>query len=487
MFLILVSIILVCFWVGIAYKRTYEKWAPLQKVPGPKPVPLLGNVFDVDPSPKGSLEDITKLTEKYGDVVKLTVGPLSHVLILSNPYYLEQLLTSTVHLHKGVLYDFLYDWIGRGMIVANGSIWRNSRKVINPIFNSKVMDGFCIKFDHRNREFVKELQTIGSSSFDIVPLITRNGFLHMFDTLLGENIDEAIMTKYMEATKITSSVGVSRFFSLKRFDFIFRWTNDCKRLKQAIKNDHDCILHIMKLRRAERKEIGKDNIINKTFLDLLLDIQEEDPNYQDIDIIQQIDTFMFAGHDTVSSGVDFATYELSKDRELQEKIFEESNKIFGPDRMAQLTMRKMEECKYIDRFVKEVLRKHPPAPMIERTTIDPLKFGDIDIPIGTSILLAPFVTHHTEKYFPNPQKFDPDRFLPENMAKRPAYAYLPFSHGPRNCIGQRFAIMEMKSTVLMMVRHFILSKGYPDFDVEIAQTGTLKSLTGVHVKLERRV
>ncbi|KAI4462783.1 cytochrome p450 family 4 [Holotrichia oblita] len=137
---------------------------------------------------------------------------------------------------------------------------------------------------------------------------------------------------------------------------------------------------------------------------------------------------------------------------FQERAYQEVSDVLQDDK--PLEFNNLSDLKYIERVLKESLRIYPSVPTISRTTSDDIKIDDYIIPKGTSVAMHIFDIHRNPKYFPHPTKFDPDRFLPENSKDRHPYAFIPFSAGPRNCIGQKFALMEEKILLSYILKNY---------------------------------
>ncbi|CAL1290712.1 unnamed protein product [Larinioides sclopetarius] len=166
-------------------------------------------------------------------------------------------------------------------------------------------------------------------------------------------------------------------------------------------------------------------------------------------------SFFTAGFDTIASTLSFATYLLAVHPEIQEKTYEEVRQVLQKTE-GELTYEAIQEMKYLDNVLSETLRLFPVIPRLERVTETDCKLGDtgIVVPKGMVIVIPTYALHQDPKLFPDPQKFDPDRFLPEERAKRDPYAYLPFGDGPRHCIGMRFALIEVKTCLVHVIAHF---------------------------------
>ncbi|XP_055948651.1 cytochrome P450 3A21-like [Argiope bruennichi] len=169
--------------------------------------------------------------------------------------------------------------------------------------------------------------------------------------------------------------------------------------------------------------------------------------------------FFLAAYDTSATTLTFASYLLALNPDIQDKAFEEIREVLQRYK-GELTYEALQEMKYLDNIISETLRLYPPATRLERLTDVDTKLGDtgITIPKGMIISIPSYALHKDPQYFPDPEKFDPDRFTPEERAKRNPYAYLPFGAGPRNCVGMRFALMEVKVCLVYVITNFEMQR-----------------------------
>ncbi|GFV66357.1 cytochrome P450 3A31 [Trichonephila clavipes] len=177
------------------------------------------------------------------------------------------------------------------------------------------------------------------------------------------------------------------------------------------------------------------------------------------ELVAQCVIFFIAGYDTTGSTLSFATYMLALNQDVQEKAYQEIVDAVR-DTNGELTYEAVQNLKYLDNIVSETLRLFPPATRLERLAIADYKLGDtgITIPKGMVVTIPSYAMHRDPEIFPNPEKFDPDRFTSEERAKRDLYAYLPFGAGPRNCVGMRFALMEVKVCLAYVIANFKIKR-----------------------------
>lgn len=225
----------------------------------------------------------------------------------------------------------------------------------------------------------------------------------------------------------------------------------------------------------------------RTFMDTLIEEQMNNPDLlTDEDIRAEVDTFMFEGHDTTGWGASWATFLLGLDHDVQEKVYREIRDVVGDE---ELTMDHLRSLKYLECVIKEAQRLFPSVPFIGRKHDSDFDLGNgFIIPAGVQVGVFIYLIHRDPAHWPEPEKFDPDRFLPENSKKRHPFASVHFSAGPRNCIGQKFAILEEKSLLVNIFRKYKVTslKTYETILCEQAPSMILRTESSLPVKLELR-
>lgn len=222
----------------------------------------------------------------------------------------------------------------------------------------------------------------------------------------------------------------------------------------------------------------------KCLLDYMLDISKNNPLFTDDDIVNEACTFMLAGQDSVGAATAFCLFLLAQNAGCQQKCMDEMDQIFDDDRAP--TMKDIREMRYLEQCIKETLRLYPSVPLIARKLSEDIRCNKYTIPSGSNILIFPYATHRLSRIYPDPERFDPERFSPEQSEKRHPYAFIPFSAGPRNCIGYKFAFIEMKTIISTILREFELLPVEGKTKIEPIFRITVRASGGLHIHLKTR-
>ncbi|XP_037727373.1 cytochrome P450 4ae1 [Drosophila subpulchrella] len=220
-------------------------------------------------------------------------------------------------------------------------------------------------------------------------------------------------------------------------------------------------------------------------LDTLLRATVDGQPLTDKQIRNEVNTFIFEGHDTTTSAVSFCLYLLSRHEVVQQRLFEELKEHYGRDLNRGVNHLDFAELPYLNCVVKESLRLYPPIPAVARCMEKDLAIEGGYVPAGTDVVVLLWQLLRDEALFANPLLFQPERHMGEEATRLGPYSYIPFSAGPRNCIGQKFALLEMKTMVIKLVRHYqLLPMGV---DVQPSIMIVLRSRTGVNCGLRPRL
>lgn len=300
---------------------------------------------------------------------------------------------------------------------------------------------------------------------------------------------------YVKAMYRTCEAFVSRIMRPWLWpDFIYGMTAEGKEFKRNVAEMDNFSKKVIQNRKKEFRAKKKaedacqvahcEDRKKKAFLDLLLDLHMTGKeNLSERDVQEEVDSFMFAGHDTTAVSISWVLYMLGLHPEVQRKVQEEVDALFGEDTERPVVEDDLKELKYLECVIKETQRIYPPAPYIARELLEDVHVNNVTIPKGTTCMLLIYMLHRDEEFFPRPEVFNPDRFLPEACGGRHPFSYCPFSAGPRGCIGQKFAFLEEKTVIANFMRHFSVKSIDHRDKLLLAAEMVLRSRQGIQLEL----
>ncbi|GLH07853.1 Probable cytochrome P450 4d14 [Gryllus bimaculatus] len=464
-------------------------------VPGPKPLPLIGNAPEFGKGPVEFMNNMTKLWQQYGSVVKIWLGH-KVCIMTAKPQHLEVFMKSNTNISKNFSYKYLHDWLGTGLLTSTGIKWKEHRKMITPAFHFKILEEFVDTFHQNSDILIDSLKKhVKGSAFDFYEYITLATLDIICETALGVSVyaQQHSESEYVEAVKGMANMVMKRSFTpWMFFDFLFNLSEDGKKQRRYLEILHGTTRKVIHSRKEEfMKLAAKETVVDEigqkkkmALLDMLLETSRKYGNLTDEEIREEVDTFMFEGHDTTASGISFCLWLLGSHLDIQTKAYNELRDIFG-DSNRKATYRDLQEMKYLECVIKETLRLYPSVPLFGRELDEDVKVDELNLPAGTNVVFLTYFLHRDSDVYPNPEKFDPNRFQPDNIEKRHPFAFLPFSAGPRNCIGQKFAMLEMKAIISDILRNYkvIAAENVP---VELSLEIVLRTSNGIFMKIEER-
>ncbi|XP_024083028.1 cytochrome P450 4V2-like [Cimex lectularius] len=435
----------------------------LNKLPGPPMLPIIGWTFKLAFM---KIEDLINFLVSYiGNkyhVAKCWIAG-TPVVILLDPEDLEKLLGSMQYITKGTHYNHVKTWLNEGLLTSSGEKWHSRRKTLTPTFHFKILEDSLLTMNKGAKIFAKKLLELNGEKTQIAKLVNLCTLDIVSESAMGVNLE----AQHNKSSQYVSDIAEISEIIMKRIlcfwlykDFTFYLTPTGFRFKKVLQRLHTFTQNVI----TERKEIHEKEITSglsahqlkkrKAFLDCLIELEINNPGiFTEEDMREEVDTFLFEGHDTTSAAIVHAMMFVGSNPEVQERLSLEMEEIFG-DSDRDVTYSDLQKMHYLENVIKETLRFLPSVPIFTRIlTQDYITTKGFLVPRSTNILICPLAVHFAEHIYHNATKFDPDRFNEENVRKRHPFAYIPFSAGPRNCIGQKFAMMEMKVVLSTAIRY----------------------------------
>ncbi|OXA62685.1 Cytochrome P450 4C1 [Folsomia candida] len=486
--MLLAILALIC---GISYAcmTLTRKARLLARFPCPGKFPIVGSI----PYIFGPIDDAAILFEnlinKFGRRVVLWLGPNPLALVILADADGAQKILSSVNYDKGSFYSHFKWLLGKGLITSDGQLWKDDRKLLGPSFKYQKLTGFLPIFNKHSKTLVEILTRTQNQTTNVYPRLARATMDFIKESAFSQdsnfqiNDDNFLAATRMALDSFRLRLAIPPLTLVPIIWDRFGLGKQDKVCSELINQAMSKAIEKRKIALALEEKSGMSGAdvnypIQKPFIDVLLDSKSEK------DIIAHIVTIFGAGFETTASGMNYTLFLLASNPSAQEKVHLELDSIFGGDINRDVTLNDLSDMKYLEMCIKEALRIFPPVPLVSRNAQEDIHLsavmslivnvydGEI-IPKGAQVMVFIREILQDPKHYPDPDVFNPDRFLPEECAARHPYAYIPFSAGPRNCIGMKYAWIQMKTCLAHILRRFRVSTSQKREDISLIYGLTL--------------
>lgn len=386
---------------------------------------------------------------------------------------------------------------GRNVFSLKGDRWRKMRNTLSPAYTAAKMRIMFELVEKCARDFIQYFidHPSEANSVELSDAFTRYCNDVIATAAFGISVNSLTdrENEFYERGKNSFNLGSPKrfvkFVAFRLFPKLMRLFGITFLAKESDRFFKKIIEETV-ITRDEKK------IVRPDMIHLLMEARNKDDNNLSMDdIIAQGFLFFLAGFDSSSGLMKFMAHELAINSEIQAKLQAEVDNLYKNGENVDDFYEKLTELKYMDMVISETLRKYPPNPLIDRLCVKEYNFPKptpnsvaYTVKPKNAIWIPIFAIHHDPKYFPEPEKFDPERFNDENKDKIQPYTYLPFGLGPRKCIGNRFALMETKLIFVLILRNFTLKPTEKTkHPIEFARGGGIKVRDGLWIEFEKRV
>ncbi|XP_078503069.1 cytochrome P450 4B1-like, partial [Lissotriton helveticus] len=438
------------------------------------------------------LPKVVSWTHKYNYGFPLWMGNFYAYLLINHPEY-AKVVFGRGDPKSSMVYDFFVPWIGRGLLTLSGPKWFHHRRLLTPGFHYNVLKPYVKLISDSTKIMLDKWEKLIDKNksvevFQHVSLMTLDSIMKCTFSY-ESNCQADSDSSYIQAVYDVSYLMQKRLFNLSYHnDLIYYLSPQGYRFRRACRIAHlhtdEVIQQRIDLLKTEKELEKIQQKRHLDFLDILLCAKDENGKpLSDKDLRAEVDTFMFAGHDTTASGISWMLYCMGQNPEHQMKCREEVKEILqNKDTIEWDDLGKMT---YSTMCIKECLRLYPPVSGILRSLTTPMRlFDGRTLPEGFSVYLSIFCIHRNPTVWKDPEVFDPLRFTPENSSNRQTHAFVPFAAGPRNCIGQNFAMNEMKVALALTLLRFEILPDESKPPIMVPQV-VIRSKNGIHVFLKK--
>jgi cytochrome P450 len=438
---------------------------------GPKGKPLVGSLFEFRRDPLGFLAGLARI---YGDIAHFKLGP-QNVYLFNHPDYIKDVLvTRQRNFVKSRGLVLAKRFLGEGLLTSEGEFHRRQRQLVQPAFHRQRINSYAnvmVDFGARTRDRWQPGMTL-----DMAQEMMRLTLAVVAKTLFDAEVENEAQDIGKALTEVVQLFGRVTLPFAELLDKLPLPSN--RRFQKARQRLDATIYRIINERRKDREDRGD-------LLSMLLLAQDEEGDgrgMSDLQVRDEAMTLFLAGHETTANALTWSWYLLSQHSEAEARMHAEVDEVLerrlpGFDDVARL--------RYTEMVFAESMRLYPPAWVIGRRALADYAVNSNTIPARSVILMSPYVMHRDPRYFPDPLKFNPDRWATEAREARPKFSYFPFGGGPRVCIGESFAWMEGVLLLATLAQRWRL-RLVPNQPVVPQPLITLRPKYGMRMQVEPR-
>jgi cytochrome P450 len=380
---------------------------------------------------------------KYlGDIFRLNIGFGKSVLFCRDAGLLQHVLQKNQknYTKSYIQTKDLARYVGKGLLTAEGEHWQKQRKLIQPAFHKSQL---VLLLNTVQQTILEELKNIKTDKpIDVFPIFNDLAFQTVVKSIFNIAVSEEDIASLQHTTEATQQMLVQEL----RQPFLVWWFN----LSGKTKKHLDLTQNSRTILRRLVEERKQSNTKHDDLLDMLLNARYEDGSeMSESQLVDEILILFAAGHETTSNALTFTTELLARNPEAQLKILEEISKVKSE---SDDIMHWIKNATYTKLVIEESMRLYPPAYFIDRVNSEEDTFEGMILPKGSTLLFSVYEIHRHPNFWKNPEEFNPERFLDENI--KFSKNYYPFGAGPRMCIGNNFAMYEMILAIIALVEKF---------------------------------
>ncbi len=442
--------------------------------PGPRGKFLVGNLFDSRES--GLLDYHVRAWREHGDVVRFKMGPITLMQIVRPEHIQQVLVANPKNYVKGLSHENLRKIIGDGILTAEGEAWQRQRRLMQPTYTPKGIAQFADIMGDATRKML----TSWDARSETGPAMINQEMMHitmsvisrsMFGLDVGEDFKETgdglrYLLHYVSERGL-SSIDWPTWVP----------TESHRRLKAATRAVDDFLYGVIRERR--RSGLGED------LLSLLMTAKDAETGAEmdEKQLRDEVLITFFAGHETTAQTLTWTWAMLAQNPEVERRLWDELDRVLAG---RSPTLEDVGALTYTRQVIDETLRLYSPVAVMARDAVAADTLGGYEVAPGTLIMLLPFLTHRHPEFWNEPDVFNPDHFTPERVKDRPRYAYVPFSAGPRTCLGIHFALLEAVLILAEVAQRYQIRLANPKQELEFDWAGTLRPKGDLPMLLVRR-
>ncbi|CAH1201506.1 Pentalenene oxygenase [Paenibacillus plantiphilus] len=440
--------------------------------PGPATRSLFGSLNAFRRNPYALMTDAWN---EYGDLVRFRFGNVYSYLPV-HPEYLKHILQDNHQNYtRGRLYKTFERFFGKGLLTNDGDTWLKNRRLLQPAFRPQSIDSYTQTITESTEimlqqwDSIAEQQQVVDGHVEMVQLVLRQLGCMVFNHDLSIYSKDIVPAIQSGVASLIQDIG-----SLN--ELVPKWVpTPYHRKTRKVKR------HLVTIVQRVIDEHKSGKIEGNDVVAMLLKEQAEN-RLNDQEVFDEVTTIFLAGHDTTAAVFTWILYALSAHPDVRRQLEEEVDLVLG-DRVP--VMEDVSKLPYTRMAIMEALRLYPPVWGFPRDAIEEDELGQYHIPGGSSMIVSPYMMHRHPEFWDNPEGFNPERFSSGWEKRQHKFAYMPFGHGPRQCVGMNVAMHQLMLSIPMIVRRYQVDLA-PNSFVAPANTAILHPHHGLKIRIKRR-
>ncbi|WP_447008676.1 cytochrome P450 [Saccharothrix sp. DSM 118769] len=391
---------------------------------------------------------MTSVSRRYGDAVRLRLGPKS-LHFFNHPDHAKHVLAdNAANYVKGIGLVHARRALGDGLLTSEGEVWKAQRRTIQPVFQAKRVNGKAEVIAQEAAGLVERLRRrAGGGPVDISAEMTG-----LTLGVLGRTLLDADLGAFESIGESFEAVQDQAMFEMMSLGAVPTWLPlpRQRRFRRA-RADLDRIVARLTAERAANPTAEGDDVLSR-----LAGAVRRDPDERAarLRVRDEVVTLLLAGHETTASTLSWTFHLLDRHPAVWERVHDEVVGVLG-DRLP--TFADVHRLRYTSTVIQEVMRLYPPVWLLPRLSREADLVGGYRVPAGADVVICPYTLHRHPAFWDEPDRFDPDRFEPGRASGRPRYAYIPFGAGPRVCVGSGLGMLEATIVTAAVVRELRLT------------------------------
>jgi cytochrome P450 len=389
---------------------------------------------------------LSKYNELFGDTFRFYLGGIKEAIVTTNPAVIQHVLkTNAENYQKSeIQVKRMGHFLGKGLLTTHGEPWRTQRRLIQKGFDRKQLDALSSIMQDSVAESLRDFdRQISAGPVDIYPQLMKMTFAMVARSLFGARLKDKDID-LVSHTICTVQEFIVRQTIQPYLNPWFAASGELRRHEDMRVRADSVLMAYIKQRRNQAP--GNDLLQN------LMDARYSDgEGMSDELVLSESMQLLVAGHETSSNGLSWLLYLLSSRPDCLERVRQEFDSVLGDAPLSHADVPKFE---FTTQVIQEGLRLYPPFWMIDREAVADDRAGDIDIPRGSTVIVYVYGAHHASRYWENPESFEPERFIKANEKLRTPFTYLPFGGGPRVCIGNQYAMLQILMILSDLLRKY---------------------------------